>query len=146
MIHPNMATMLGYVTTDAKISKSLLQNLIARTTDRTFNMISVDRDTSTNDSLFAMANGLAGNSEINDINSEDCKIFADALYYVLEYLAKAIARDGEGATKLIEVEVVNAASFDEAKTVGMSVITSHLVKTAIYAKYRDWETDRKSVV
>lgn len=138
MIHPNMATMLGYITTDAKISKNVLQTLIAKTTDRTFNMISVDRDTSTNDSLFAMANGLAGNKEITDINSQECKNFADALYYVLESLAKSIARDGEGATKLIEVEVVNAASFEEAKTVGMSVITSPLVKTAIYGEDANW--------
>lgn len=138
MIHPNMATMLGYVTTDVKISKELLQILISKTTDRTFNMISVDRDTSTNDSLFAIATGAAENKEITDINSLECKDFADALYYVLEYLAKAIAKDGEGATKLIEVEVVNALDFKEAKAVGISVITSPLVKTAIFGEDANW--------
>ena len=138
MIHPNMATMLGYITTDVKISKELLQILISKTTDRTFNMISVDRDTSTNDSLFAIATGAAENKEITDINSLECKDFADALYYVLEYLAKAIAKDGEGATKLIEVEVVNALDFKEAKAVGISVITSPLVKTAIFGEDANW--------
>lgn len=138
MIHPNMATMLGFITTDIKINKELLQEILKDITNKTFNMISVDRDTSTNDSLIIMANGLANNKEISDKNSIDYLIFKKALNFVMEYLAKSIARDGEGATKLIEVKVLNADSDKDAKNIGKSVITSPLVKTAIYGEDANW--------
>ena len=109
MIHPNMATMLGFVTTDAAIGPTLLQQLLREVTDATFNMITVDGDTSTNDMLIAMASGLAGNRELTR-EHPDYAAFAAGLRYVCTELAKAIARDGEGATKLIETVVSGAVS------------------------------------
>ncbi|OQY09347.1 MAG: bifunctional ornithine acetyltransferase/N-acetylglutamate synthase [Fusobacteriia bacterium 4572_132] len=138
MIHPNMATMLGFITTDMNIKKEVLQDLLREITNKTFNMISVDRDTSTNDMVIVLANGMAENEEVKDENSLDYEEFKKGLYYVMEYLAKSIARDGEGATKLIEVQVDNASSFDDAKKVGKSVINSPLVKTAIYGEDANW--------
>ncbi|WP_294579087.1 bifunctional glutamate N-acetyltransferase/amino-acid acetyltransferase ArgJ [uncultured Thomasclavelia sp.] len=137
MIHPNMATMLGFITTDCNISKQLLNKALKEIIPDTFNMISVDRDTSTNDTVLLLANGLADNPEIV-AEDENYQIFKDALYYVNEFLAKAIAGDGEGATKLLEVQVHQANSIKEAKVIAKSVCTSPLVKTAIYGNDANW--------
>lgn len=137
MIHPNMATMLGVVTTDLAISKSLLQDAISANVKDTFNMISVDRDTSTNDSLIILANGMAGNIEITEKN-EDYYQFCKALNIVTTDLAKKMAADGEGATKLFETVVIGAADKDQAITLSKSIITSSLVKTAVYGNDANW--------
>lgn len=137
MIHPNMATMLGVVTTDLCISKELLQEALSADVKVSFNMISVDRDTSTNDSLLVLANGLAENKEITEKN-KDYEIFCKALNYVTTVLAKKMAADGEGATKLFEVKVEGAASWDEAATISKSIITSNLVKTAVFGNDANW--------
>jgi len=137
MIHPNMATMLGFITSDISIKGELLKEALQQVVEKSFNMISVDGDTSTNDMVVIMANGLAGNQLIEKKN-EDYYKFYQALYYVTEYLAKCIARDGEGATKMIEVEVKNALSFTEAKKVAKAVINSPLVKTAIFGRDPNW--------
>lgn len=137
MIHPNMATMLSVVTTDVAITKPLLQKLVSELVAKTFNMISVDRDTSTNDTFIVMANGQACN-KIIDTENEDYKIFADALEYIMESLAKLMASDGEGATRLFETKVLNAATHEDAVTLAKSVITSNLVKTAIYGADANW--------
>jgi glutamate N-acetyltransferase/amino-acid N-acetyltransferase len=138
MIHPNMATMLGFVTTDVAIEPTLLKNLVKKGTDRTFNMITVDGDTSTNDTLVVLANGLAGNATLQDETSEDMAQFEAGLYHVLEYLAKEIARDGEGATKFIEINVKGAKSYHEGRQVAKSVAGSNLVKTAIFGQDANW--------
>lgn len=127
MIHPNMATMLGFITTDLNISKELLNKALKSVIPDTFNMISVDRDTSTNDTVLLLANGLAGNDEITEEN-EDYQIFKEALYYVNEYLAKCIAGDGEGATKLLEVNVKGAKDVKQAKVVAKVYVHHHLLK------------------
>ncbi len=137
MIHPNMATMLGVVTTDLAITKELLQEALSENVKHTFNMISVDRDTSTNDSLLILANGLAGNQEITKKN-EDYENFCKALNMVTTDLAKKMAADGEGATKLLEVSVVGAACEEEAIIVSKSIITSNLVKTAVFGNDANW--------
>ncbi|PKM76929.1 MAG: ornithine acetyltransferase [Firmicutes bacterium HGW-Firmicutes-15] len=138
MIHPNMATMLGFVTTDAVISSECLGKMLRDSCDRSFNMISVDRDTSTNDMLLIMANGLAGNPIIDDAQSEDYQIFKDALDFVNVSLAKMIARDGEGATRLIEVEVLNADSYDTARVIARSITSSNLTKAAVFGEDANW--------
>ncbi|MEA1939750.1 MAG: bifunctional glutamate N-acetyltransferase/amino-acid acetyltransferase ArgJ [Candidatus Caldatribacteriota bacterium] len=137
MIHPNMATMLGFITSDISIKGELLQEALKQVVEKTFNMISVDGDTSTNDMVLLMANGLAENSLIDKKNDAYGK-FLETLQYVAEYLAKCIAKDGEGATKLIEVEVQNASSYNEAKKIAKAVINSPLVKTAIFGKDPNW--------
>ncbi|MBH1941267.1 bifunctional glutamate N-acetyltransferase/amino-acid acetyltransferase ArgJ [Mobilitalea sibirica] len=137
MIHPNMATMLGVVTTDLAISKELLQEALSEDVKHTFNMISVDRDTSTNDSLLLLANGLAGNDEIKEKN-EDYKAFCEALNYVTTDLSKKMAADGEGATKLLEVQVIGAKIKDDAILISKSIITSNLVKTAVFGNDANW--------
>ena len=137
MIHPNMATMLGVVTTDVSISKEMLQEVVSTDVVDTFNMISVDRDTSTNDSLMVMANGLAQNKEITEKN-EDYEIFYQAFHYVTKTLAKLMAGDGEGASKLLEVSVINAATKEQAITLSKSIITSSLVKTAVFGNDANW--------
>jgi glutamate N-acetyltransferase/amino-acid N-acetyltransferase len=137
MIHPNMATMLGFVTTDANIGGEALQTLLRRATDVTFNMITVDGDTSTNDMVIVMASGLAGNGELSP-DHPDWDKFAAALTHVCEELAKAIARDGEGATKLIEVCVAGAASDDDARAIAKTVIGSSLVKSAVFGADANW--------
>jgi glutamate N-acetyltransferase/amino-acid N-acetyltransferase len=137
MINPNMATMLGLVTSDISISQELLKSALQQAVEKTFNMISVDGDTSTNDMVVAMANGLAENRMIEEKDDNYYK-FYQALYLVIEYLAKCIAKDGEGATKMIEVEVKNALSFTEAKKVAKAVINSPLVKTAIFGNDPNW--------
>jgi glutamate N-acetyltransferase / amino-acid N-acetyltransferase len=137
MIHPNMATMLGVVTTDLAITKELLQEALSADVKKSFNMISVDRDTSTNDSLLILANGLAGNTPITEKN-EDYQRFCEALNYVTTGLAKKMAADGEGATKLFEVQVINAPSEEEAAVLSKSVITSNLVKSAVFGNDANW--------
>ena len=137
MIHPNMATMLGFITTDCNISKELLNKALKEVITDTFNMVSVDRDTSTNDTVLLLANGLANNEKITSENDDYYK-FKEALYYVSEYLAKAIAGDGEGATKLLEVLVHGANSIKQAKVIAKSVCTSPLVKTAVYGNDANW--------
>lgn len=137
MIHPNMATMLGFITTDCNISKALLDKALKEVIPDTFNMVSVDRDTSTNDTVLLLANGMANNEEIVSEN-QAYQTFKEALYYVNEYLAKAIASDGEGATKLLEVQVHGANSVEQAKVIAKSVCTSPLVKTAVYGNDANW--------
>ena len=137
MIHPNMCTMLAFITTDAKISKKALQAAMSSDVEDTYNMISVDGDTSTNDTVLLLANGLAGNDEIVK-EDEDYQTFKEALYYVNEYLAKCIASDGEGATKLLEVNVNGAKDVKQAKVIAKSVCTSPLVKTAIFGNDANW--------
>ena len=137
MIHPNLATMLGFITTDCNISKELLNKALKEVITDTFNMVSVDRDTSTNDTVLLLANGLANNEKITSENDDYYK-FKEALYYVNEYLAKAIAGDGEGATKLLEVQVHGANSIKQAKVIAKSVCTSPLVKTAVYGNDANW--------
>ncbi len=137
MIHPNMCTMLGFVTTDVNISKELLLKALQTDVADTYNMVSVDGDTSTNDTVLLLANGLAENKEITEEN-EDYKSFCQALNYVNTYLARKIAGDGEGATALFEVKVVGAASKEEAVILSKSVVTSSLTKAAIYGHDANW--------
>lgn len=137
MIHPNMCTMLAYVTTDAAISKELLQEALSEDVKDTFNMISVDGDTSTNDTLLLMANGMAGNKEITE-KGEDYEKFKVALRFVNTAMAKKIAGDGEGATALFEVKVTNADTKETAVLLSKSVITSSLTKAAIYGHDANW--------
>ena len=131
MIHPNMCTMLGFVTTDANISKEMLQKAVSASVVDSFNMISVDGDTSTNNTLLVLANGLAGNEEIT-AEGADFKAFCEALDYVTMYLAKKMAGDGEGATALFECQVVGADTKENARTLAKSVICSSLSKAAIF--------------
>lgn len=137
MIHPNMATMLGFVTTDANIDHDDLLAALKDVTNQTFNMITVDGDTSTNDMVLVMANGLAGNKQLTKDHPE-WDVFKEGLKIVSEELAKKIARDGEGATKLVEVQVNGAFSYNAARAVGKSIISSNLVKTAIYGTDPNW--------
>ncbi|MCC3374054.1 bifunctional glutamate N-acetyltransferase/amino-acid acetyltransferase ArgJ [Cohnella sp. REN36] len=137
MIHPNMATMLGFVTTDAEIGSEELQALLREVTNLTFNMITVDGDTSTNDMLVAMASGLAGNRPLTRSHPE-WDAFAEGLRYVCQELAKAIARDGEGATKLIETTVAGAESDEAAQAIAKTIIGSSLVKSAAFGADANW--------
>ena len=137
MIHPNMCTMLSFVTTDAAISREMLQKALSDVVKDTYNMVSVDGDTSTNDTVLLLANGMAENPEI----TEDCKdyeTFKEALLYVNTCLAKKIAGDGEGATALFEVKVVGAENKEQAVTLAKSVITSNLTKAAIFGHDANW--------
>ena len=137
MIHPNMCTMLSFVTTDVAISKELLQEALSADVQDTYNMVSVDGDTSTNDTCLLLANGLAGNSQITEKNA-DYEAFVKALNFVNEYLAKQMAGDGEGATALFEVKIVGAETKEQAKVLSKSVITSSLTKAAIYGHDANW--------
>ncbi len=137
MIHPNMATMLAFVTTDATISRPLLQNALSEANRVTFNRISVDGDTSTNDMVLVMANGLSGGPEIVD-GSESYTQFQAGLEHVLTLLAKMIASDGEGASKLIEVAVEGAATEAEGESVARAIAGSALVKTAVHGADANW--------
>ena len=137
MIHPNMATMLAFITTDAQISETLLQEMLADKTETTFNQITVDGDTSTNDMVLLLANGLAENPVIEK-NTEAYKKFLEMFQLVSETLAKMIAKDGEGATKLIEVQVVGALNETEARLVAKKVVGSSLVKTAMFGEDPNW--------
>ena len=137
MIHPNMATMLCFVTTDCAISVPMLQKAIKAAADTTFNMISVDGDTSTNDTCLLLANGMAENTKITEKNA-DYETFTKALRFVNETLAKQMAGDGEGATALFEVKVIGAETKEQAKILSKSVITSSLTKAAIYGHDANW--------
>ena len=137
MIHPNMATMLGFLTSDVAIDQQLLHKAIKRAGELSFNRITVDGDTSTNDSLFILANGKAGNKKIT-LEDGDYQTFEAALIYVCTGLAKMMARDGEGATKFIEIKVSGADSEAAAVRAGKSVATSSLVKTAIFGEDANW--------
>ena len=138
MIQPNMATMLCFVTTDANISSEALQVLLRRVADRTFNMISVDGDTSTNDTFSVMASGLAGNALIENPDSESGKAFEELLEYVCKYLARKMAADGEGASKLLECRVHGCDTLENARILAKSVINSPLVKTAMFGADANW--------
>ena len=138
MIQPNMATMLCFVTTDAHISSEVLQVLLRRVADRTFNMISVDGDTSTNDTFSVMASGLAGNALIESPDSESGKAFEELLEYVCKYLARKMAADGEGASKLLECRVHGCDTLENARILAKSVINSPLVKTAMFGADANW--------
>lgn len=137
MINPNMATMLAFITTDVAIARELLEKALRKINKLTYSMVSVDGDTSTNDSLFLMSSGLAKNNEIicEDKNYE---LFENALYAVMMNLARETARDGEGATKLLECIVTNAPTEDIARSVAKSVISSSLVKAALFAADANW--------
>lgn len=137
MIHPNMCTMLGFLTTDLAISKELLVEALKENVKDTFNMVSVDGDTSTNDTLLILANGMAGNKEIIK-KDENYEIFKEALNYVNETLAKKMAGDGEGATALFETKVIHADTKEHAKILAKSVICSSLTKAAIYGHDANW--------
>lgn len=137
MIHPNMCTMLSFITTDVAISKELLQEALSEDVKDTYNMISVDGDTSTNDTVLLMANGLAENEIITEKN-KDYDTFLKALNYVNTYLSKKIAGDGEGATALFEVKVIGAESKEQAVTLSKSIITSSLTKAAIFGHDANW--------
>lgn len=137
MIHPNMCTMLCFITTDCAIKKELLQKALSGCIEDTFNMISVDGDTSTNDTVLLLANGMAGNKEIME-EDEDYQKFFEALYYINEELSKKIAGDGEGCTCLFEVRVENALTKEDAKTMAKSVVMSSLTKAAVYGHDANW--------
>lgn len=137
MIHPNMATMLAFITTDADVESSFLQTALRRAADLSFNMITVDGDTSPSDMAIVLANGMAGNAPINEgtLGAEE---FQAALNYVTTELAKSIVRDGEGASKLIEVNVIGAANTQDARRAARAVAGSNLLKAAIYGSDPNW--------
>ncbi len=137
MIHPNMGTMLGFITTDVDIEQSLLQKALKEVIEDTFNMVSVDGDTSTNDTVVVLANGMAGNTKIT-AEDENYDTFKQVLKEVNTYLAKQIAQDGEGATRLFQVDVVGAPDKDTAKILAKSIVTSNLTKCAVYGKDANW--------
>jgi glutamate N-acetyltransferase/amino-acid N-acetyltransferase len=137
MIHPNMATMLGFVTTDCAISPELLHKALKYTAERSFNLITVDGDTSTNDMVVVLANGLAENPIISEEN-DDYHRFVAVLQQVNTDLSQKIVRDGEGATKFLEVSVRHAASFSDGKKLAMGILTSNLVKTAFFGEDANW--------
>ena len=138
MIRPDMATMLCFLTTDTAISQKCLSLALKNASDNTFNMLSIDGDTSTNDMVIIMANGIAGNKLITDENSAEFKLFTEKLTEVCISLARMMAKDGEGATKLIECHVFNAKSPDDAKKCAKSVICSNLFKAAMFGKDANW--------
>lgn len=137
MIHPNMGTMLGVITTDVMISKELLSASLKEFVEDTFNMVSVDGDTSTNDTVVVMANGLAENDMLK-AEDADYEVFREALKQVMTYLAQNIAADGEGATRLLETTVVRASSKEQAKILAKSIITSNLTKAAVFGMDANW--------
>lgn len=137
MIHPNMATMLSFITTDANISRELLDKAVKEDIEETYNMISVDGDTSTNDMVIVLANGMSGNACI-DTEGDTFNLFKEALHFINVYLSKQIIGDGEGITKVIEVQVEGAGSQKDARLLAKSVITSNLVKTAFFGEDANW--------
>ncbi|MBO4846627.1 MAG: bifunctional glutamate N-acetyltransferase/amino-acid acetyltransferase ArgJ [Lachnospiraceae bacterium] len=137
MIHPNMCTMLGYVTTDAVIGKDALTKIVKEDVVDTYNMISVDGDTSTNDTLLIMANGMAGNAEIKE-GTPEFEAFKEAIHFVNETQAKRLAGDGEGATALVECHVLGAKTKQDARILAKSVICSSLTKAAVYGHDANW--------
>lgn len=138
MIHPNMGTMISIVTTDAAISKDVLRSLLKKITEKTFNRVSVDGDTSVCDMCIVMANGIAGNEEITDVNSEEAGIFEEALLAVCDSLARGLAKDGEGATKLLEIKVERALNAEDAYKIALAVAKSPLCKTAFFGEDANW--------
>lgn len=137
MIHPNMGTMLGFITTDANITAPVLHSALKKAVNTTFNQITVDGETSTNDMVIVMANGTADHKPLNE-NHPDWENFQEGLTLLCEDLAKQIARDGEGATKLVEVSVKGAHSDGDAKVIAKKIVGSNLVKTAIYGADPNW--------
>lgn len=138
MIHPNMATLLCFVTTDVAISNEMLKIALTNVVNETLNMVSIDGDTSTNDMMTCMSSGLAGNKEINSLDDSGYKEFYNGLLAVMIKIAKAIAKDGEGATKLLECKVSNAETTEVAKKIAKSVVCSSLLKAAIFASDANW--------
>lgn len=138
MIKPNMATMLGFIATDVNVESDFLQSLLRNITNKSFNRITIDSDTSTNDSCILIATGRAGNEQIVDDQSDLAKLFITELTSIMQELAHAIVRDGEGATKFVEVEVAEAASVEEATNVAFEIGHSPLVKTALFASDPNW--------
>src|SRR5207245_11349666 len=136
MIHPNMATMLAYITTDAAVEAGLMARMVKTVADRSFNQVTVDGDSSTNDSFLILANGAAGNEPVRAGSVEEEQLEA-ALTHVAQELSRGIARDGEGATKLITVKVLDAANNDEARTAARAVGFSRLVKGAVHGGDRN---------
>ena len=137
MIHPNMATMLSFISTDAAIEKNFLDSALKQAVDISFNMIDVDGDQSTNDSVLVLSNGAAGGDEIS-VGSADAEKFQAALNYVCTYLAKELARDGEGAQRLIEVVVEGAESLDQARIAARGIVSSMLVKAMVHGGDPNW--------
>ena len=137
MIHPNMATMLAYITTDAAVEPGLLAKLVKGVADRSFNQVTVDGDSSTNDSFLVLANGAAGNEPVQS-GTADAEMLRDGIESVARELSRAIARDGEGATKLITVKVLGATSADDARIAARAVASSNLVKTAVHGGDPNW--------
>jgi glutamate N-acetyltransferase/amino-acid N-acetyltransferase len=138
MIAPNMATMLAFVTTDARVAPDILQNALRRTSDRSFNRITVDGDTSTNDTVIVLANGGAENEEICSTDGAAFAAFCGALEHLLVRLSKMIVLDGEGATKFVEIRVMGAATEDAAVRAARAIANSNLVKTAIHGEDANW--------
>ncbi|MCW8955766.1 MAG: bifunctional ornithine acetyltransferase/N-acetylglutamate synthase, partial [Gammaproteobacteria bacterium] len=137
MIRPDMATMLSYIATDLSITKPLLQQCLQRAVQQSFNAITVDGDTSTNDACILMATGQAGNVEIS-VENDAYTLFETTVVEICEFLAQAIIRDGEGATKFITLDVINAASYQNARDIAYTVAHSPLVKTALFASDPNW--------
>lgn len=138
MIYPRLATMLSFITTDIAISHGLLKIALKESVNRSFNMITVDNDTSTNDTVIILANGLAVNRPITDKRSKEFNLFLEALIYVSTALAKMVVKDGEGATKFVEINVDGAVNFEDAKKIAFSIANSNLVKTALFGEDPNW--------
>lgn len=138
MIHPNMATLLGMITTDAPIAPALLPSLLTNAVNRSFNSISIDGDTSTNDTVAVLANGAAGGKEVTSASSEDHAAFQKVLTDFATDLAKLVVRDGEGATKFVTIRVTEAPSEIGARKIASTIARSPLVKTALYGKDANW--------
>lgn len=138
MIHPNMATLLGIIATDAPISSSLLPGLLTHAVNRSFNSISIDGDTSTNDTVAVLANGAAGGNEVTSTSSEDHTVFQEVLTTFATDLAKLVVRDGEGATKFVTIRVTESPSIEGARKIASTIARSPLVKTALYGKDANW--------
>ena len=138
MIHPNMATMFAMITTDAAVEKKLLQEMVTKITKKTFNMITVDGDTSTNDTFMVMANGLSGMSLLASEQDGGYQEFYQALEFVSLTLSQLIAKDGEGATKFLTVELVEAATEEDARVIAKSICCTSLVKTALFGQDANW--------
>ncbi|MCJ1457209.1 hypothetical protein MMC28_007576 [Mycoblastus sanguinarius] len=138
MIHPNMATLLGILCTDAPIPATILQPLLTHAVDRSFNAISVDGDTSTNDTVALLANGAAGGQPVTSPTSEDGKAMQEVLTKFTQQLSQLVVRDGEGATKFVHIRVIDSPSFDDARLIASTIARSPLVKTALYGKDANW--------
>jgi glutamate N-acetyltransferase/amino-acid N-acetyltransferase len=138
MIHPNMATLLGVIATDAPIASGLLPGLLKRAVDKSFNSITIDGDTSTNDTVALLANGAAGGQEVASESSKDCQAFQEVLSEFSTDLAKLIVRDGEGATKFVTIRVTESSSEEGARKIASTIARSPLVKTALYGKDANW--------